>query len=104
MRKVIYLKESKADIKEISAYIVEMSGSFEAAERFVATLRAQCRKIAGLATLLGRQREDLRNGIRTFPFKGYVLVFRYEKDRLEVVNIIHGARDIEAMFQDKGED
>ena len=101
MRKVIYLDGSKADLKEIAAYIAESSGSVETAERFVASLRGQCRKIAGLTTLLGRPRDDLRAGVRAFPFKSYVLIFRYEKDRLELVNILHGQRDLAAFYHDQ---
>ena len=99
MRSLAYLKACRADLKEIAAYIAEESGSIATSRRFVAALRGQCEKIARLSTKLGRPRDDLRPGIRTFAFKRYVLVLRYEGDRLEIVNIIHGARDIEALFR-----
>lgn len=36
--------------------------------------------------------------IRSAPFKGYVIFFRYERGRFEVVNILEG--DIERYFAD----
>jgi plasmid stabilization system protein ParE len=39
------------------------------------------------------------NDIRSFPFKGYLIFFRYAGDTFEVVNIIEGHRDVEALFK-----
>jgi toxin ParE1/3/4 len=69
------------------------------AQRFVIRLRAQCRRLAELSTTLGRPRPELRPGLRTFPFRGYVIVFRYSGEVLEIVNIVEGHRDIEAMLR-----
>ena len=33
-------------------------------------------------------------------YKGYVIFFRYVADRFEVVSILEGHRDIEAVFDD----
>jgi toxin ParE1/3/4 len=40
---------------------------------------------------------ELRPDIRSFPFKGYLILFRYVGDTFEVINIIEGHRDIEAL-------
>lgn len=37
--------------------------------------------------------------VRSFPFKGYVIFFRYLDDAiLEIVHIIEGHRDVAAIF------
>jgi len=41
--------------------------------------------------------------MRSFPYKGYVIFFRYVADRFEVVNILEGHRDIEAFFGERSE-
>ena len=38
--------------------------------------------------------------MRSFAFKGYVIFFRYEDDRFEVVNVLEGHRDVIAHFRD----
>ena len=64
-------------------------------------LRAQCHKLAALQATVGRARPDLRADIRSFPYKGYVIFFRYHAGRFEVVNILEGHRDVEGFFGDK---
>jgi toxin ParE1/3/4 len=57
---------------------------------------------AGCARSYGsRPRPELRSDIRSFPFKGYVIFFRYHAGRFEVVNILDGHRDVEGFFGDK---
>jgi toxin ParE1/3/4 len=99
VRPLRYLAAARRDIAEIYAYIENRSGSAQAAERFVQRLRAQCRHLAELPTVLGRLRPELRPGFRTFPFSGYIIVLRYTTDALEIVNIVEGHRDIGAMFR-----
>ncbi len=49
---------------------------------------------------LGRARPELGADLRSFPFRGHVIFFRYAGDTLEVVNVLEGHRDIEAAFKD----
>jgi toxin ParE1/3/4 len=86
-------------LAEIFDYIAEASGSAETARRFAASVEAQCAKLAQLPGTLGRLRPELRPDLRSFPFKGYVILFRYpDDDVLEIVHIIEGHRDIAAIF------
>ena len=55
-------------------------------------------KLASLPGTLGRPRPALRPDIRSFPFKGYVIFFRYEGDAMEVVNVLEGHRDVPSHF------
>jgi toxin ParE1/3/4 len=59
----------------------------------------QCRKLASLPGTLGRPRPELRPDIRSFPFKGYMIFFRYKDDMFEVVNVLEGHRDVIAYFR-----
>ena len=34
----------------------------------------------------------------TYPFRNYVIFFRYVGDSFYVVNVLHGARDVSAYF------
>ena len=95
MRRAIFLAAARDDLLHILEYIAEESGSVETAVSFVQALRAQCNKLASFPTVMGRARPD----IRSFPFKGYAIFFRYSEERFEVVNILEGHRDIDAFLE-----
>ncbi|HXZ17681.1 MAG TPA: type II toxin-antitoxin system RelE/ParE family toxin [Roseiarcus sp.] len=101
MRRATFLASVRADLIDILAYVAETSGSVAVAQGFVSDLRTQCHKLAALEATVGRPRPELRVDIRSFPFKGYVIFFRHHGERFEVVNIIEGHRDIDAVFGGK---
>lgn len=100
MRRLVYLASAQRDLISILEYIARESGSLRLASGFVGQLRQQCVKLASLSATLGRPRPELRPDIRSFPFKGYVIFFRYSDDTFEVVNILEGHRDIDSAFAD----
>jgi len=104
VRRATFLASVRADLVEILEYIAESSGSLAIAQSFVSDLRAQCHKLAAFEATMGRPRPELRNDIRSFPFKGYVIFFRYHAGRFEVIDILEGHRDIGAFFSDGDED
>lgn len=68
------------------------------ARSFIAKLRDKCDDLASLPGQLGRQREDLGDGLRSIPWRDYVIVFRYAGEGVEIVRILHGARYIPALM------
>jgi toxin ParE1/3/4 len=94
------LPSVQADLVNILEHITRESGQLIVGRRFVGTLRQQCRDLAALPGTLGRARPELRPDIRSFPYKGYVILFRYVGDTFEVANIIEGHRDIEVVYKD----
>ena len=104
MRKLVYLASVRADLVSILAYVAEGSGSLAVANGFVAQLRKRCRALASKPGVLGRARPELRPEIRSVAHKGYVIFFRYVDERLEVVNILEGHRDIDSWFAEAGDE
>lgn len=49
---------------------------------------------------LGRRREELVAGLRSFPVGRYVIFYLQVQDCLQIVRILHGARDLDAVFAD----
>lgn len=103
MRQLILLDSALADFTSILDYITRQSGNLAIGRAFVDRLRIQREKLASLPGTLGRSRPELRPDIRSFAFKGYVIFFRYQGDRFEVVNVLEGHRDIIAYFRDGSE-
>lgn len=104
MRQLIYLGSAYQDLLNIQRYIARESGHVSVGSRFAAQIHQQCSKLASLPGTLGRPRPEFRHDIRSFPFKGYIVFFRYVADTFEVVNILQGNRDIDAFFRQDGTD
>ncbi len=98
MPRLRFSTSAKADLESIATYIAEQSGSRIIAERFTGELRGKCADLAAAQIHMGRARNELRPGLRSHPYKSYVIFFRYAGNVLEIVNVIEGHRDIPALF------
>ena len=100
MYKLRYLAQAKDDLIAIKRYIARESGSQSVALQYAEKLRQQCRKLAELPGQIGRHRPELRRDLYSIPFGNYVIFFRRVNDVLEIITIIEGHRDIDAIFDD----
>jgi toxin ParE1/3/4 len=84
------------DLAAIDDYVRAESPA--AADRLLASLQAT---FALLATnpAMGRRRDELRPGLRSFPVGTYVAFYRIVGDVVEIVRVLHGRRDIERELQ-----
>jgi toxin ParE1/3/4 len=101
LRRLTYPAAASGNLNDILEFVTLQSGSAEVGYSFVERLRIQCLKLASLPGALGRPRYELRHDLRNFPFNGYAIFFRYFDDRLEIVNILHAHRDIEAAMGER---
>ncbi len=99
MRHLRFTDDADRNLVDIALYIASESESREIALAFVERLRAKCRDLAYLPGILGTARPELREDIRSTPCNGYVIFFRYRDDVLEVVNVLHGSRDVIRHFE-----
>ncbi len=95
MPKVRVSKPAQADLDEIWLYIAQ--DSVEAANRFIDHLTNRFPLIAEFPEM-GRSREDLSAGLRGFPVKNYTIFYRPRKGGIEIIRVLHGARDIPSFF------
>ena len=86
---------AEADILEIWDYIAD--DILAAADRWVDRLDEQFRMLAA-HPMMGRAREELAPGMRSFPFGRYVVFYMSLNDGIDVVRVLHGAQDIDAVF------
>ena len=102
MRKLRFTADADRDLVDVALHIATQSGSRDIALTFTGRLRAKCRDLASLPGILGTARPELRADVRSTPCQGYVIFFRYRDDVLEVINVLHGSRDIAAYFDEPG--
>jgi toxin ParE1/3/4 len=98
MRQLRFTDDAESNLLEIALYIANESGSRETALQFTDRMRTKCRHLATHPGTLGTARPDLRDDIRSTPCQSYVIFFRYFGDVLEVVNVLHGSRDVVSYF------
>jgi len=87
---------ARSDLDEIWSYISEDNP--DAADRFV---RALVSRFAMLASMpqMGRQREELSSRLRSFPFGNHIIFYRPMENGVEIVRVLHGARDFPPLFE-----
>jgi toxin ParE1/3/4 len=47
---------------------------------------------------MGRTRDELVPGLRSFPVGNYPVFYRAVPGRIELVRVLHGARDLKQLF------
>ena len=85
-----------ADILESWDYIAE--DSVAAADRWIDRLDEQFRLLA-TQPMMGRTRDELTPGVRSFPFGRYVIFYMPLDDGIDVIRVLHGSRDIDTVFR-----
>lgn len=43
---------------------------------------------------IGRNRDEIRNGLFSFPYKSHIIFFRIFKTHIRIVRVLHGSKDI----------
>ncbi len=96
MGRLIVSGEAKADLVEIFLYIAQdnLGAAHRTHSRFEETLRT----IASQPKI-GRARDELIPGVRSLASGNYVVYYREMKAAVRVLRILHGARDIQQLFQ-----
>lgn len=95
MPRILRHPRAAADIAESRDYIAE--NNLAAADAFIDRLDAALQRLAHQLRL-GRARDELAAGLRSFPFERYVIFYEPLADGIVFVRLLHGARDIDAQF------
>lgn len=70
-----------------------------AADRQLDSIDERCRLYAE-QPLLGEERPEFEASLRSFSVGNYVVIYRPSTDGIDVLSVIHGARDIPAHLRD----
>jgi toxin ParE1/3/4 len=98
MARYVLTAEARADLNEIAEFIRQDSPG--AARRVVESLRDAMGKLTGFPEM-GHSREDLAPiPLRCWPVYSYLIIYRPEKRPLQIVRILHGARDVQSLLEE----
>lgn len=95
MPRVVRRPLAGVDIADIWDFIAE--DSVTQADAWVDRLDSKLRLLA-TQPLMGRSRDELSPNLRSQPFGRYVIFYEPLSDSIDVVRVIHSARDIESVF------
>ena len=101
MSRYILAPRAIEDIDAIYDYIA--SNNLDAAERFVDAVEQKCETLANFPNM-GKSYENLAPQLRGVLTGNYIIFYRPIENGIEVVRILSGYRDLEAMFSDSDDD
>lgn len=88
----------ESELDEIWFYVATESGNPEIADRLIDSLTTRFILLAE-HPYVGRVRDDLRPGLRSFPVGQYVIVYRLDEADVLILHVLHGRRDLDGIFQ-----
>ncbi|MFL6235699.1 MAG: type II toxin-antitoxin system RelE/ParE family toxin [Thermoanaerobaculia bacterium] len=98
MGRYVLTAAARADLSEIAELIRQDSPG--AARKVVKSLRDAMAKLAGMPQM-GHIREDLaRTSLRFWPVYSYLIIYDPQSRPIQVVRILHGARDVRALMDE----
>jgi len=89
---------AEADLDDIWYYVAKESSSIEIANRLIDTITDRFFVLASFP-YIGRSRdEDFGPGCRTLAVGEYVIVYCIENEDALILRVVHGRRDLDALF------
>jgi toxin ParE1/3/4 len=89
---------AERDLDDIWLYVAKESGSIEIANRQIDTITERFLALASFP-YIGRSRDDdFGPGCRSLAVGEYLIVYCVEDDGALILRVVHGRRDLEALF------
>src|SRR6267378_3293521 len=96
MKRFILTPRARQDVSEIWDYIAD--DNIEAADRVLAALESAMIKLAKNPGI-GHWREELSDKRhRFFLVYSYLIVYRHETKPLQIIRVLHAARDVQSIL------
>lgn len=95
MPQVVYTRRARKDLVEIGEYIA--ADSPRAADRLIDGLMDRATLLSENPQI-GSFRGDIAEGMRLFPVGNYLLLYREIASGIEIVRVLHGARNLEGLL------
>ena len=91
MSRYEFAVQAAGDLGEIQEFIARDSPA--RADGFLDRLEAACQRLADMPGM-GRAWPGLGPGVRRFPVGEYLIYYRPGSDGIEIVRVLHGARNV----------
>ncbi|MEK7677203.1 MAG: type II toxin-antitoxin system RelE/ParE family toxin [Verrucomicrobiota bacterium] len=88
--------QANLDLVEIWSFIA--ADNPDAADQLLETIDEKA-KLLAQSPELGRKRSDLAPSLRSFPVGNYLIFYRPDPNGIEIIRVLHGARDLPGLFE-----
>jgi toxin ParE1/3/4 len=87
--------DAARDLDEISAYYAVHN--IETGEKLLNEFEARCKYLVSFLKI-GKSYQTIRADLRGISFSGYIIFYRFTEDIIEILRVVSGSRDLEALF------
>ena len=88
---------AKRDLDDIWYEVAVGSGSTDRADAQVEAI-SQILRLLGQYPRLGRERPDLREGLRSFPSGSYIVLYKVDDSTAKILHVLPAMRDIVSLI------
>lgn len=96
-RRIEFTERALSDLEEIWVYFSETSE--ETADKVLRQITEKFPKLLNFPEM-GRERNNLLIGLRSFPISKYVIFYQETDFGIEIVRIVHSSRDVQQIFDE----
>ncbi|MEH2456735.1 type II toxin-antitoxin system RelE/ParE family toxin [Nostoc sp.] len=98
MSNYIISPSASRDLNEIADYF--LTRNLEVGEKLFREFNKKCQSLANFPKM-GRSYAHIRASMRGLPLDGYVIFYQVLDDRIEILRVVSGNRDLESLFEDE---
>lgn len=102
MGRIVRRSQAIRDVKDLWSYIAS-AGNVNRADALLDKIEQKIEILSEHPTM-GRVRDELMAGLRSLPVEGYLIFYIPQEDGIELVRVLYGGRDLEALFEEAEED
>jgi len=95
MPRLLKRPEAESDLDEIWWYIAQDSP--HNADRLLDRIQERCLALADFPQM-GASRDEIKTGLRSQPVGNYLIFYFPLEDGIDIVRVLHGSRDVDAIF------
>jgi toxin ParE1/3/4 len=95
MKNLIITLPACRDLEAISDYF--LASSVEAGDRFVKTFEQKCQHLARFP-YIGKSYARLKPNLRGLLLMDYIIFYQVVGDRIEILRVVNGYRNLEDVF------
>jgi toxin ParE1/3/4 len=89
--------QARAELANIWNYIFKEGGNAVAADKVIDAITERFHLLSQYPRM-GRARDDLRPGLRSFPVGQYVIIYIISDEDVEILHVLHGRQDIDGRL------
>ena len=84
------------DLEEITDYLAK--NNVTTADKFLDKFQKKCRYLVQFPQI-GRSYKAIRPYLRGLPLNGHIIFYRLGQNKIEIMRVVKGNRDLEALFE-----